>query len=500
MEKTLSFALKSLVDQVKSAHPAGAGEQEQTYSDRAPLPRYVLRNLPESPTEGLHRPLHGRPQPLSLRSWTKAASWLASSRLLSADKRSASVDVTVRLLANQGHDVRLIAGQHVKAYLSGNKNDSNDAAAIAEARTRAMTKYVPVNTEAQQDLQMMHRVHQGLIERRTGVINQARGLLGEYGIVIAIGARALRRELAAILVSDTHSLSATALEQQLDDAAGIAQQLVPHEHSTGGRQRLFGISKRGDRYLRILLIHGARSALQWAHKRTDRILHWAGGPSTTQGHQRGWDGLDKALATQLSRGTKALALLRVSDGEDVLTRAVYVAFKKEGDEYVPDVQKTLEDLFKNNIFKGVPNNDLFTGLADGSITVESIPGYRMSYAGDPSLDDNAAFKLVADVKKGQNQRYEMIFGTDGNRFAKVILPGIARNDTIGGFSPFNILADEPGTYLANEFRTPLIQPNAQPVPLVLSAEAAGPAPDSAAVEEQFESEMEHEAESAGPRP
>jgi transposase len=211
-----------------------------------------------------------------------------------------------RALAGQGHDVCLIAGQHVKAYLTGNKNDANDAAAIAEARCRAMTKYVPVNTEAQQDLQMMHRVRQSLIERRTGVISQARGLLGEYGIVIATGAQTFRRELGAILASDAHGLSASALDtfrdlsHQLDDpeehlaqydsrimqaarnderarrlmevpgvgvltatallaslndashfdsgrhfAANIG--LVPHEHSTGGRQRLFGITKRGDR-------------------------------------------------------------------------------------------------------------------------------------------------------------------------------------------------------------------------------------------------------------
>jgi transposase len=98
-----------------------------------------------------------------------------------------------------------------------------EACAGAHHWARAMTKYVPVNTEAQQDLQMMHRIRQSLIQRRTAVINQARGLLGEYGIVIAIGARTLRRELTAILVSDMHDLSAAALDtfpdlsQQLDE-------------------------------------------------------------------------------------------------------------------------------------------------------------------------------------------------------------------------------------------------------------------------------------------
>ncbi|ASL28906.1 IS110 family RNA-guided transposase [Azotobacter chroococcum] len=273
----------------------------------------------------------------------------------------ASAHHWARALAGQGHEVRLIAGQHVKAYLTGNKNDANDAAAIAEARSRAMTKYVPVNTEAQQDLQMMHRVRQSLIERRTGVINQARGLLGEYGVVIATGARTLRRELVAILTSDARGLSATALDtfrdlsQQLDDlearitryderilqaarADERAQRLmevpgvgvltatallaslndashfgngrhfaanlglVPHEHSTGGRQRLFGISKRGDRYLRMLLIHGARSALQWAHKRTDNILRWAADLQ----QRKGTNVAAVALANKLARIVWAL--------------------------------------------------------------------------------------------------------------------------------------------------------------------------------------------------
>lgn len=204
--------------------------------------------------------------------------------------------------------------------------------------------------------------------------------------------------------------------------------------------------------------------------------------------------LEKTLRDQLVRGTKALAMLRVTDGEDVLTRAVYVAYKKVGDDYLPDVDKTLDEMFKNNIFKGVPNDDLFSGLASGSVKVESIPGYRMTYAGDPSKDDNAAFKLVTDVKEGKTQRYEMIFGTDANRFAKVILPGIARNDSVAGFSPFNILADEPGTYLANEFNTSVIQPNALPVPPLMPAEPNEAAPDFAALEHEFDSVVGQENE------
>lgn len=212
--------------------------------------------------------------------------------------------------------------------------------------------------------------------------------------------------------------------------------------------------------------------------------------------------LEQVLAEQLGRGTKALALLRVTDGEDVLTRAVYVGFKRDGDEYVPDTEKTLEDLFKNNIFKGIPNDDLFAGLVNGDVRVESIPGYRMNYAGDPTQDNNAAFKLISEVKAGRTQRYEMIFGEQANLFSKVILPGIARTDTISGFSPFNILADEPGTYLANQFSTPLVRPGAEPQPPKLPAEEAQePAPDFASLESEFDTALKGEEEApASPRP
>jgi len=215
------------------------------------------------------------------------------------------------------------------------------------------------------------------------------------------------------------------------------------------------------------------------------------------------EGLEATLGEQLVRGTKALALLRISDGEDVLTRAVYVQFKKDGDDYVPDIEKSLEDLFKNNVFKGVPNEDLFAGLSDGSIKFESIPGYRMSYAGDPTKDDNAAFKLISDVKKGLTQRYEMIFGTESNGYAKVILPGIARTDEIGGFSPFNILAETPGTFQANQFNTALIAPNTEPKPAAQPVDEAGPAPDFSSLESEFDNQMPQDEEneaSAGMRP
>ncbi len=211
-------------------------------------------------------------------------------------------------------------------------------------------------------------------------------------------------------------------------------------------------------------------------------------------------GLEAALREQLARGTKALSMLRVSDGEDVVTRAVYVPFKKDGEEYVPDVDKAIEDLFKNNIFKGIPNDDLFAGLASNGVKIEAIPGYRMNYAGDTTKDDNSAYKLVEDVKANRVQRYELMFGDEGNRFAKVILPGMARKDSIDGFSPINILSDEAGTYLANEFSTSIIVRDVQPQSVAV--EASDAAPDFAALEHEFDAAMAvtEESGAAAPRP
>lgn len=212
-------------------------------------------------------------------------------------------------------------------------------------------------------------------------------------------------------------------------------------------------------------------------------------------------GLESALREMLARGTKALAMLRVSDGDDVVTRAVYVPFKKDGEEFVPDVDKAIEDLFKNNIFKGIPNEDLFAGLDSGGVKIEAIPGYRMMWAGDTTKDDNSAFKLVEDVKANRVQRYEIMFGTEGNRFAKVILPGMARKDSIDGFSPINILSDEAGTYLASEFSTSIIQRNVQPQSVAVSD--AEQSPDFAALEHEFDAAMAGAEEAPGvssPRP
>lgn len=243
----------------------------------------------------------------------------------------------------------------------GNKNDYRDAKVICELRGRPQTLYVPINTEVQQDVQMLHRVRQRLVENRTASLLQIRGLLGEYGMIFPQGPTALRKGLIAVLGGEHLGLSSGALETfchlqtqlialdtQVDEyderirrlaredeqvarlmqipgigpltatallaALGQAQHfaagrnfaanlgLTPHEHSSGGKQRLFGISKRGDRYLRTLLIHGARSALRCAEGKPDRTLLWA----LTLKAAKGFNVAAVALANKLARVAWAL--------------------------------------------------------------------------------------------------------------------------------------------------------------------------------------------------
>jgi transposase len=239
-----------------------------------------------------------------------------------------------RELEKLGHAVRLMNPRFIKPYLKGEKNDANDAAAICEAVSRPSMRFVPVKNPAQQDIQALHRVREQLIRNRTALVNQARGLLGENGIVVAQGIGRLRQALPSLLEDPDNRLSGLFREmlgemaerlRWLDDrcrryeqrieqlfrtderaqrlgqiegvgpfaatallaAVGNAREfksgrelaawlgLVPRQHSSGGRNVLLGISKRGDRYLRTLLIHGARSALRVAERRSDPRSIWA---------------------------------------------------------------------------------------------------------------------------------------------------------------------------------------------------------------------------------
>lgn len=238
-----------------------------------------------------------------------------------------------RLFRRYGHDARLMSPQFVKPYVKSNKNDTRDAEAICEAVSRPTMRFVAVKTPQQQELQMLHRVRSRLVGRRTALVNQLRGFLLEQGVAVGQGIHVVRRELPSVLEDAqnglTHSMRQLlaelreelveldaridALNQRLEirsqseascrllrsipgvgpltatalvgavrasdfrngrDLAAWAG-LVPRQHSTGGQPRLLGISKRGDRYLRMLLIHGARAALRVAHKRDDRVSRWA---------------------------------------------------------------------------------------------------------------------------------------------------------------------------------------------------------------------------------
>ena len=225
-----------------------------------------------------------------------------------------------RLLA-QGHDVRLMPARYVRPYMkSGNKNDTVDADGIVEAVQRPTMRFVPLKTPEQLDLQALHRVRDRLVARRTSVINQLRAFLLERGITVRQGRLHLERQLPAILEDADNDLSArmrallrglreewkplevdianiekeieqlaahddacqrlteipgvgplvaTALVAAVGNASTFAKGrdlaawlgLVPRQYSTGCRTRLLGISKRGNPYVRRLLIHGARSVL-----------------------------------------------------------------------------------------------------------------------------------------------------------------------------------------------------------------------------------------------
>lgn len=207
--------------------------------------------------------------------------------------------------------------------------------------------------------------------------------------------------------------------------------------------------------------------------------------------------LEAALRQQLARGTDAISLLRVTDADgssEVMTRAVYVGFKKEGDQYLPDVDEAVKSLFSNKIFSGVSDTKaLFGMLEQGELVMEAVPVYRLSFAGNANQDDNASFKLVSDIKQGKAQRYEMIFGNDGERYAAVILPGIVHNgvEGIAAFQPINLIGDEHGTFAVDEFPTANIGQPAAAKPAAVPLEDADPAQASkpSDIEHEFDAEM-----------
>ncbi|WP_432723079.1 IS110 family transposase [Jeongeupia wiesaeckerbachi] len=238
-----------------------------------------------------------------------------------------------RQLQQLGFNVKLIAPQFVKPYVKRQKNDANDAAAICEAMSRPSMRFVRVKTVEQEDIQAVHRIRSELVHQRTAKANQIRGLLAERGLVVAQRIEQLCRALPRLyddqtnglscrfrrllggLWQDLHELdgrikeldreisliaqsnpaaqrlqgipgigpiSATALVAAIGDgrqfkcgrdlAAWLG--LVPRQHSSGGKERLLGICKRGDAYLRTLLIHGARAVLRQIGAKMDGRSQW----------------------------------------------------------------------------------------------------------------------------------------------------------------------------------------------------------------------------------
>lgn len=239
-----------------------------------------------------------------------------------------------RTFQAQGRKVLLIPPQHVKPFVKGNKNDRNDAFAICEAANRPDLTFVAPRTVAQTDMLVVHRIRERLVQQRTTLINQLRGLLQEYGIVVAQGKERLRNQLPDILEDAENGLSQAAricfsqmllewseldarvtdydrnikqqcrdneASQRLTAIKGVAEitataiaayagngaqfrsarhfaaclGLVPKEYSSGGRQKLGAITKRGNRYLRRLLVQGAWSIIRYVDQSTDRLSEWA---------------------------------------------------------------------------------------------------------------------------------------------------------------------------------------------------------------------------------
>jgi len=238
-----------------------------------------------------------------------------------------------RALSKLGHTVRLMAPQFVIPYRKRGKNDANDAEAICEAVGRPNMHFVAVKTEEQQSVLMVHRARNLVVANRTALVNQIRGLLGEFGMVVAKGVGTLRAQLPRMLEDAETGLPALAREmlsgllEQLRDLdqrvrqydlkiRQLAQQseparrlmqveaigpqtatalvasmgdphvfesarnyaaslgLIPRQDSSGGKTRLGPITKQGDRYLRTLLVHGARAYLRVVDKKTDGKSVW----------------------------------------------------------------------------------------------------------------------------------------------------------------------------------------------------------------------------------
>ena len=272
-----------------------------------------------------------------------------------------------RLLQSKGYKVKLIAPQFVKPYVKSNKNDAKDAEAICEAMSRPSMRFVSIKTVEQQDIQAMHRIRSELICHRTAKANQIRGLVAEYGLVASKQMTSLRSAIPRWLEAADNSLTdrfrgllnglwgdlrgldqrVRELDQEIQGIANsnpeakrlqqlrgvgpmIATALVaavgkgehfsrgrqmsaslgltPRQHSSGQKDRLLGISKRGDPYLRSLLVHGARSVIWASRGKDDRLSEWVTDLATRR-HTN-------VAAVALANKTVRMAWAMLSNGTD----------------------------------------------------------------------------------------------------------------------------------------------------------------------------------------
>ena len=280
-----------------------------------------------------------------------------------------------RRFREMGHEVKLIAPQFVKPFVKTNKSDKADAEAIVEAGMRPGMWFVGIKEEWQQDILSVHRVRARLIRSRTALINEIRGLLQEYGVVFPQGAARLSERVAEFLSKGSERISGamvqlvqelleelSAMEARIDVCDGKILQvveereeckvvkmlcgvgpitatalvatigdvrqfrngrqlsayfgLVPRHEGSGGKIRMKGISKRGDRYVRMLLVHGARVVLRHARKRSDGYNRWI----IRLAERRGYNKACVALANKNVRMCFAM-LKKFREGKVVLARA-----------------------------------------------------------------------------------------------------------------------------------------------------------------------------------
>ncbi len=262
-----------------------------------------------------------------------------------------------RMFAAQGHEVRLMSPEYVRPYVKAQKNDDRDAEGIAEAASRPTMRFVSLKSQEQLDIQTPHRVRSRLVAERTNLINQLRAILLERAVIFPTGRRKLELGIDALLSDEKTELScrirqlvqdlraewrelnariaafnsefvelarsdatmrrlttipgvgvlnATALVAAVGDGSSFARPrdlgawlgLVPRQHTTGGKPRLFGISKRGNTYLRTLLIHGARAALPSLSSSDTALGRWLKGMIDRGAHR---NTVVVALANKLAR-------------------------------------------------------------------------------------------------------------------------------------------------------------------------------------------------------